>query len=103
MLEKKGKGMDQPLISKNDQLNIILESLGEQNDEQLGFIEEVGALEYVRKLQSAKKNGFQLSRKFEKSSMNVTNILTDLLKFNPSQRLSAKQCLASTYFDDIRV
>lgn len=30
-------------------------------------------------------------------------MLRDLLKFNPEQRLTAKKCLESTIFDDIRV
>jgi hypothetical protein len=33
----------------------------------------------------------------------VTSILTDLLKFNPGQRLSVKSCLKQKFFDDIRV
>jgi hypothetical protein len=30
-------------------------------------------------------------------------MLTELLKFNPDERLTAKKCLESTLFDDIRV
>ena len=44
-----------------------------------------------------------LQKQFSLSNKEIVKILSDLLKFDPHKRVSAKECLKNKIFDSIRV
>lgn len=62
------------IISKKDQINLILKFLGRQSDEDLSFITDDPVLKYVKNLdKKGKKTDFD--EVFENNSKELLNIL----------------------------
>ena len=88
-------------LSNKDQLLLILKLLGHQTDENLSFLTDLAAADYVKKVIDSKE-----MPKFDELFPDIDNELLRLLKgfleFNPHLRLSAKEALQSKIFDSIR-
>lgn len=80
----------------------IIRKLGRLSPSDMSFITDGAALEYCQSLQPAEpKDG--LADLARNCSQDLTEILKSLLEFNPFFRTSAKECLKSPIFDEIRV
>ena len=80
----------------------ILDVLGNQNADDLSFITDNSALEYHTSLGYSKSTS-KLRSIFSHTSDGLFDLLEGLLTYNPSLRLTAKECLRSPIFDSIRV
>ena len=89
---EEAKGTDKVnLVSKRDQLKQILDIIGKQDEDDLSFITKSSVLDYHNSLVSDHSN--LLRKKFPDTNVNLINLLTGLLQYNPKLRLTAKQCL----------
>jgi mitogen-activated protein kinase 1/3 len=94
-LNKKGFPVD-----KSDQLNMIFDVIGTPNDEDLGFISNNKALEYIKSLEIRPKKN--LKSIFPGSSDEALDLLGKLLHFNPTKRLNVDEAIQHVFFDGIR-
>merc|ERR1712147_424995 len=86
----------------NDQLIKIFDQLSPLNEHDYSFLSDQTAIEYAEQV-SSQRNGTTLKKKFSETSAEAMEILEALLEFNHQYRTSAKECLKSKFFDDIRV
>ena len=82
-----------------DQIKKIIAILGSPNVEDLSFITNDQAKEFVIKLPN--KSQQNLKTLFPKSNPNALDLLSKMLVFNPNKRYTVKQCLAHPYFDGL--
>jgi len=89
------------IVSKNDQLKLILEILGDQNQQDTSFISDASAHNYVNTLKSDASK-IQFKKEFPFTTPAVLDILEDMLQFNPHYRSNPVDLLKSKVFDSIR-
>ncbi len=87
-------------ISKMDQLIVIVKTMGFPSKDDLTFITDKKALEYVNAL--PKKKGIDLNKKFHKAGKEAIDFLKRTLVFNPKNRISIQEALAHPLFKEIR-
>ena len=88
-------------VSRSDQLKVIFDLLGHQNDKDLSFLSEDTSVTYAQSLvKKSSKSSFR--ELFPKTSKSLLRILHGLLEVNPYFRPSAKECLSDPYFNDVR-
>ena len=83
-----------------DQLIIIIKVLGSPKGDDLDFITDSQALDYIKCL--PKKKGINFKEIYPMASKKCLSFLKGCLKFNPNQRLSVKECVEHPLFEDIR-
>lgn len=83
-----------------DQLSLILELTGSPSIEELGFISYKSSVSYIRSLEAQKGN--DLGNKYPYSSPSVVDIMKGMLQFDPRRRMSVKEAISHSYFDNIR-
>ena len=89
------------LVSSRDQLKLILNMLGRQNEDDSSFITEPDVLDFHERLNSKdKKSDFKSI--FPYSSDLMVDLLEGMLQYNPQFRRTAAECLQSKLFDEIR-
>lgn len=76
--------------------------LGHVSPEDLSFLSEQEALDYCQSFKFSKSSD-GLAKITSGFSAELQELLKGLLEFNPYFRLSPKQCLKSSLFDEIRV
>ena len=75
--------------------------MGDPDEESRSFITEEMNLEYLNySLQGRKKIGFR--KEFNKTATGITDILQNMLEFNPHFRKSASDLLNNSIFDKVR-
>lgn len=89
------------IVSKNDQLKMILEILGDQNSEDTSFVSDQSALDYIHTLRPDTCK-IEFKKEFPFTTPEILDILQSMLEFNPKFRGSASQLLKSKVFDKIR-
>ena len=90
------------MVSKTDQLKLILDTLGEPTEEDLSFITEKQARDYVRALKSKKKSKTNFKKKLRFTTLSIVEIFESMIEFNPFFRKSASEYLKHDIFDPVR-
>jgi len=98
---KQSGGSKKNIVSKNDQLKVILDILGDQTSEDLSFVTDASALDYIRTLKSNNCK-IQFKKEFPFTTPQVLDVLENMLEFNPYFRQSAGDLLKNKVFDCIR-
>jgi serine/threonine protein kinase len=89
------------LVTPKDQLNIILNALGEITNEDLSFLKDYQIEKYVRILSNTKKK-VNFTKRFPAADSQAIDLLGKLIAFNPAHRITAKEALAHPYFDKVK-
>lgn len=90
------------MVSSQDQLKVILEILGKQDQEDLSFITDPSAVEYIGKMQrNIPKIDFE--KEFQFTDSKILKILEKMLEFNPFFRKESADLLKNNVFDKIRI
>ncbi len=82
-----------------DQINRIIAVLGSPSSEDLSYIQNKGAREFVMKF--PKKNKVCFSKLFPKANPSALDLLDKILVFNQNKRITVEECLAHPYFSDL--
>lgn len=86
--------------SEGDQLEVILELLGELSNADCEFISDSRRAESVKQFSQRKECDFEnICPTADKDAL---DLLKQLLAFNPSKRLTVGECLEHSYFDEVR-
>ena len=88
-------------ISENDQLIKIFDQISPLAEQDYSFLSDQTAIEYAEQVNSQRK-GKGLKNKYSQTDAEVVEMLEAMLEFNHQFRTSAKECLKSKIFDDIR-
>lgn len=105
-----------PHISDRDQIKLILESLGPQDETDLSFLTSNHASDYINKLDLTEELAGnpasvnppisqmfeELSHASSKKGKEMVKILENSLNLNPYFRMSAGECLKNKVFDVVR-
>ena len=75
--------------------------IGCQNDEDLSFLTDTNASDYVKTIQNPKEK-CKFKQMFQNTDPALLDLLKGLLQFNPVMRLTAKEAINSKIFDSIR-
>lgn len=78
------------------QIKLILEVLGSQNDEDIQFIDNMNAKNYVKSFQNVQKKSFDSIIKYE--NKNALDLLEKMIVFNPFKRHKIEDLLKHEYF-----
>ncbi len=82
-----------------DQIQKIISVLGTPSAEDLEFITNNQAREFVQKLAKRTKQTF--SSLFKKSNPVALDLLSKMLIFNPKKRYTVEQCISHPYFEGL--
>lgn len=88
-------------ISNSDQLNIIMDVLGAPNEEDISFITDVTALNYIKEFNPQSK-GINLKERFPYASEDAIDLLRKMISFNPFFRPSIDECLAHPFLKNVK-
>ncbi len=87
-------------LSCDDQLLIILKTMGTPPFEELEFITNKDAFDYINKL--GYYPGTSFIDLFPNSELSTIRLLTSMLRFDPRYRISVIDALSNSYFDHIK-
>lgn len=88
--------------NKNDQLNKIFDVIGTPSEsEDLSFLKQENAIKYIKSFKPREKT--DLLDKYPGTHEDGISILSRMLEFNPSKRISAEEALKCKYFDEVRI
>lgn len=89
-------------VNQNDQLGKIFQVIGTPQEKDMEFIkhDEV-ACKYLKLFKPCEPENLQ--NKYPATDRRGIDLLQRMLCFNPSDRISAKEALASDYFDEVRL
>ena len=98
---KSSSSLKKNIVSKNDQLKVILEILGDQDACDTSFVSESSALDYIRTL-TPNSCKIDFKKEFPFTTPEILDLLKNMLEFNPHFRSSAGDLLKNAVFDKIR-
>ena len=84
-----------------DQIQKIISVLGSPTKDDLSFITNDNAKEFVLKLPKRTKQQFK--NLFPNSNPIALDLLSKMLVFNPNKRLNVEQCIQHPYFEGLHV
>jgi len=88
-------------VSPNDQLRVIISSFSQLDSDDLNFLNDQRAEDYVNALsKNAEKNEFK--KRLPAATKDELDLLGKMLEFNPYYRITAKEALAHPYFAEVR-
>lgn len=87
-------------VTKKDQLNVILEILGTPSGDELSFITDDKALEYLKAYPTHPKQTWKAL--FPAAPEASHDFLEKTLRFNPHKRLSVAAAVSHPVFDEVR-
>jgi mitogen-activated protein kinase 1/3 len=87
-------------VTHQDQLNVIFSVLGTPTEEDLAFVSDDKALEYLRSFPTKQKADFKTM--FPCASPDAIDFLEKTLKFNPSERITIDECLKHPLLTEVR-
>lgn len=87
-------------VTHQDQLNIIFSILGTPSDEDLEFVSDDKALEYLRSFPNKPKTDFKLM--FPVASPESIDFLEKTLRFNPHKRITIEECLKHPMMAEVK-
>jgi len=82
---------------RNDQLQMILSTIGKPSEEEMSFLTDEKAKDYLRSMENFERRNF--NELFPEVDKNIINILDNILRFDPNKRLSVDEALKMKYFD----
>jgi len=82
-----------------DQIQKIISILGSPSKEDLSFITNPQAKEFVMKLPKRTKQQFNVL--FPKANPVALDLLSKMLVFNPNKRFTVEQCIEHPYFEGL--
>jgi hypothetical protein len=85
---KSSSTLKKNIVSKNDQLKVILEILGDQDTADTSFVSDPSALDYIRTL-TPNSCKIDLKKEFPFTTPEILDLLKNMLEFNPHFRSSA--------------
>merc|ERR1711998_535330 len=83
------------------QLRMIIDVLGTPTKQELAFVNNPQAVHYITQLGKRIKKPF--SELYPKSNLLATDLLSQLLCFDPSQRITAAAALPHPYFEELHI
>jgi len=92
-----------PLFPGDDyiqQMNLIFDVLGTPSEEELDFVTNKNALDYIRNLDRKERVAF--SKLYKSASPLALDLLQKMLQFSPTLRISVDDALAHPYFAELR-
>lgn len=84
----------------NDQLAVIFNVIGSPNEEDVSFLTDQKALQYVKSFPPKERQ--DLKEKYPATSPEGIDLLQRLLVFNPFFRPTVQECLEHPYFMSVR-
>lgn len=87
-------------VDSRDQLNVIFEVIGAPSEEDMAFITDTHAKDYLRSFE--KKNKKNLKERFSGSTEMSLDLLKRMIEFNPDKRITIKECLEHPFFKNVR-
>ena len=88
------------MVSKEDQLWVIINKLGTPTEEDTAFISDPGALSYLKNLPQAEKINFE--ELYPYPGEEALDLLNKMLQFNPYKRASLKEWLEHPHLAEVR-
>eukprot|EP00830_Metopus_es_P000636 TRINITY_DN10608_c0_g1_i1.p1 TRINITY_DN10608_c0_g1~~TRINITY_DN10608_c0_g1_i1.p1 ORF type:complete len:443 (-),score=88.28 TRINITY_DN10608_c0_g1_i1:93-1421(-) len=86
--------------SSADQLNVIFDIIGTPTEEELSFVTDTKALDYLKTFQARPRVDFK--ELYPASSKDTIDLINRMLVFNPYFRIGIQDALAHPYFTSIR-
>ena len=86
--------------SAKDQLNLILSQIGSPGEADISFLNDKKARDYVKNF--PKYPPVDFTQMYPATDPNALKLLSQMLKFNPYQRITAKEALRHSYFREVR-
>jgi mitogen-activated protein kinase 1/3 len=87
-------------VDSRDQLNVIFEVIGAPKEEDMEFITDSHAKDYLRSFQKKKK--INLKERFNGSTDESLDLLSRMIEFNPNKRITIKECFEHNFFRNVR-
>lgn len=78
-----------------------MEVLGSPTEEDLSFITDQTALNYIKEYPTNYK-GIDFEQRFPYASKNAIDLMRKMVQFNPFFRLSVAECLEHPFFEKVR-
>ena len=80
-----------------DQIQRVISVLGTQTYEDINFITNQQALDFLKSLPKRSRQNFQSL--FPEANPLALDVLSKMLSFNPHKRYSAEECMSHPYFE----
>ena len=87
-------------FSSTDQLNVIFDLIGTPSEDEMSFVTDSKAFEYMKTFPMRKR--LDLSKLYPGAGELAIDLLNKMLLFNPFFRLSVEECLNHKYFQVVR-
>jgi len=87
-------------VTHQDQLNVIFSVLGTPTEEDLAFVSDDKALEYLKSFPNKPKTDFKTM--FPMASAESIDFLEKTLRFNPKKRITIEECMKHPMLSDIK-
>ena len=84
----------------SDQLNVIFDVIGTPSEDELLFVTDPKAVEYLMTFEYRKRVDFK--EKFPAAGDDALDLLNKMLVFNPFFRITVEECLAHPFFSAVR-
>ena len=79
---------------------MILSTIGKPTEDQMGYLTDDNAKQYLKRLDSRQRKGF--AEMFPQMPLEAVRILDATLKFDPRKRLTVQEALSDPFFDQCR-
>lgn len=87
-------------VDYRDQLNLIFDVIGTPSDEDMSFITDQHAKEYLNSFKKINKKN--LKERFNGSTDESLDLLSKMIEFNPNKRITVKECFEHPFFINVR-
>ena len=84
-----------------DQIQRVISVLGTQTYDDISFISNQQALEFLKSLPKRSKQNFK--NLFPNANPLGLDVLSKMLEFNPNKRFTAEECLSHPYFEGLLI
>ena len=79
---------------------MIISAIGKPNEEEMSFLSDDKAKDYIRKLETVQKKTFE--QMFPKVEPYIIDLLRQTLRFSPVYRFTVEQILEHQFYEPIR-
>lgn len=88
-------------FSHTDQLNVIFDVLGSPTQEDISFVTDEKALNYLKRFYAGKPR-CDFKKKYPAAGADAIDLLNKILVFNPFYRITLSECLKHPYLASVR-